>query len=229
LYLAIIFSTCGASLEQAVAENRFEPAIRKFEELDRQHPPEKGRVLFVGSSSIRLWNLKKSFPELDAINRGFGGSHISDSIDFAERIVLKYKPRTVLLYAGDNDIAAGKPTDEVVGDFKRFANIVHQALPETRLLFLAIKPSIRRWELVDRMRQANERIEAYTKQHAYLGYVDIFEPMLGADGTPMKSLFIADGLHLNAKGYALWTEIVEPYLVAAERSSKGQPRREGAP
>ncbi len=210
--MAVVLFACQAS-----AENRYEQAIQKFEEQDRANPPTEGGVLFVGSSSIRFWNLDQSFPELGATNRGFGGSHIADSIHFADRIVLNYKPRTILLYAGDNDIAAGKSVDEVVSDFETFANIVHEALPDTRLMYIAIKPSISRWKLVDRMRAVNERIEDYTKQHDYLEYIDIFTPMLGADGKPREELFIGDGLHLNAKGYALWTSIIEPLLVADQQ------------
>lgn len=204
---------------QASAENRYEQAIQKFEEQDRENPPAEGGVLFVGSSSIRFWKLDKSFPELGATNRGFGGSHIADSIHFAERIVLKYKPQTILMYAGDNDIAAGKSVDEVVDDFETFANIVHQALPDTQLMYIAIKPSISRWKLVDRIKEANEQIEAYTEQHDYLEYIDIFTPMLGPDGKPREELFIGDGLHLNAKGYALWTSIIEPLLVADQQTA----------
>lgn len=210
----VLCSACGVS-----AENRFEQAIQKFEEKDRENPPAEGGILFVGSSSIRFWNLDKSFPELGAINRGFGGSHISDSIHFAERIVLKYKPRTIFLYAGDNDIDSGKSVEEVVGDFETFAGIVHKNLPETQLFFIAIKPSISRWKLVDKMSEANKQIEAYCEEHDYLGYIDIFQPMLGSDGKPDPSLFIGDGLHLNAKGYELWTSIIEPHLEVVETSA----------
>lgn len=104
-----------------------------------------------------------------------------------------------------------------MSDFETFANIVHEALPDTQLMYIAIKPSISRWKLVDRMRAVNERIEDYTKQHDYLEYIDIFTPMLGADGKPREELFIGDGLHLNAKGYALWTSIIEPLLVADQQ------------
>lgn len=191
---------------------RWEKDIAAFERRDREAPPPKGAVVFVGSSSIRLWDLAKSFPDVATINRGFGGSQLADAAHFAPRIVVPYEPRLVVLYAGDNDLAAGKTPEQVFADFKDFVRAVRAGLPKTRVVYLSIKPSVARWKLVDRGRQANALIEAYCKQEDRLRYVDVGTALLGADGKPRPELFRADGLHLNDRGYARWAEVVKPYL-----------------
>lgn len=191
---------------------RWEQSIRNFETVDQRQPPPKGAILFVGSSSIRLWDLNKSFPDLTVINRGFGGSQIEDSVYYADRIIIPYEPKVIVLYAGDNDINAGKNPERVFSDYKDFVKTVHAALPKTQIVYIAIKPSIARWHLVERMREANGRIQEFTERDGRLNYVDIDTPMIGEDGKPRKALFLKDGLHLNAEGYKLWTSLVMPYL-----------------
>jgi len=170
----------------------------------------------VGSSSIRFWQLEEYFPDMQVINRGFGGSHISDSVYFADRIVIKHRPKTVVFFAGGNDIAAGKTAETVADDFKQFVAKVHDDLPDTRILVIAIKPSIARWHMVDTIRDANARIEAFTRMVDRVEFVDVFPAMIGNDGTVRTDLFVKDGLHLNDKGYALWTSILMPYLSRME-------------
>jgi len=196
--------------------NRWEPAIAAFEEQDRESPPPRNAVLFVGSSSILMWDLAASFEGLEAINRGFGGSDIADSTHFFDRIVRPYDPRVVVLYAGDNDISRGKSAEDVEADFGAFAGRMRAHLPEAKLFFIAIKPSIARWELWPVMRDANARIEALTEEDARLVFVDTATPMLGEDGRPKAELLAGDGLHLSEAGYALWTSILKPYLDDAE-------------
>jgi lysophospholipase L1-like esterase len=196
---------------------RWEKDIAAFEKQDREKAPPKDPIVFVGSSSIRLWNLSKSFPDLPVLNRGFGGSHMADVVHFAPRIVLKYEPRLIVLYAGDNDIAAGKMPERVRDDFQAFVKLVHDKLPKIRVVFISIKPSLRRWGLIDKIRKANALVEAECKKDDRLVYLDIAPPMLGDDGKPRRELFGDDGLHLNAKGYAIWAERLKPYLEAVSR------------
>lgn len=198
---------------------RWESAIKAFEKLDEEQPPAKGGVLFVGSSSIRLWKLDQSFTNLGAINRGFGGSQIADSTHFAERIILKHEPRQIFLYAGDNDIAGGKSARTVTEDFQKLVKVVRARLPETRLVFIAIKPSIKCWALADENSKANASILEICQKDDLLGYADIWKPMLGDDGRPRPELFAKDGLHLNEEGYRLWTSIVKPHIVPAEKGA----------
>ena len=192
--------------------SRWEKDIAAFERRDRDPPPPKDAVVFVGSSSIRLWDLAKSFPGVATINRGFGGSELADSVHFASRIVTRYEPRLVVVYAGDNDIAAGKTPEQVHAAFRDFVRAVHKDLPKVRILYLSIKPSIARWKLVDRGRKANALIEKTCKEDDRLLYVDVSTPLLGEDGKPRPELFRRDGLHLNDKGYEVWASVLRPYL-----------------
>jgi lysophospholipase L1-like esterase len=191
---------------------RWEKAIAAFERADHGKSPPKQAVLFVGSSSIRLWDLARSFPDTVMLNRGFGGSQLADAAHFVPRIVVPYEPRLVVLYSGDNDLAAGKTPDQVLADFRAFERAVHAGLPKTPILVLSIKPSLRRWALWERMQRANALIEACCRQDPRLRYLDVATPMLGQDGQPRPELFREDGLHLNDKGYALWASLLRPYL-----------------
>lgn len=191
---------------------RWEKAIAAFEDQDRKQPPPQNAYLFVGSSSIRLWDLPRSFPDWPVLNRGFGGSQIADSVHFAPRLILKHKPRMVLLYAGDNDIAAKRTPEQVLADFQALAAAVHKELPTTVVAFLSIKPSLARWKLWDQIRGANALVKAFCRSDRRLLYIDVGTAMLGADGTPRPELFVKDGLHLSAAGYALWAALVQADL-----------------
>lgn len=204
----------------AVAEipgNPFSRSIEAFERQDREMPPAPGGVLFLGSSSIRLWNLEKSFPGVRAVNRGFGGSQISDSVEFAERIVMPHRPRLVVFYAGDNDVNAGKPPERIVSDYRQVVEKIHARLPDTRIAFVAIKPSVSRWKHLETQMKANALVAEFTRSDARLIYVDVVAPMLGADGKPRPELFVKDGLHLSEEGYRVWNAAVAPLLASDSR------------
>ena len=205
--LLLVTSTLGGA-----EPDRWEEDIAAFEAADRQHAPAPGGIVFIGSSSIRKWDLDRWLPGKNAVNRGFGGSQIADSVRYADRILIPLKPRRVVLYAGDNDINAGKTPAVVLADYKSFVAKVHAALPETKIAFIAIKPSLKRWELVSTMREANALVRQAAASDTRLDYIDIDGPMLGTDGRPKPELFVDDGLHLSDAGYRLWTSIVEPYL-----------------
>ena len=195
----------------AAAQDRWEKDIAAFEAADLASPPPKGEILFVGSSTIRLWDLKASFPDLKTLNRGFGGSEMQDSTRYVERIVVPYSPRIVVVYAGDNDIM-GTPSEQIVIAFERFVRAVHAKLPDTRILYIGIKPSLLRWNSVDRMRQANAMIRQFCERDDRLGFVDTDNAMLGWDEKPRKELYVADGLHLTPAGYQILTALVRPFL-----------------
>jgi lysophospholipase L1-like esterase len=181
--------------------------------MDRTNPPPRQAILFVGSSSIRLWpNLPQDFPGHQVIQRGFGGSELSDAVTFADRIVLPYRPKIILVYAGDNDIANGKSPERVLADFKAFAQKVHAALPQTRIGFIAIKPCPARNAFLSQVKDTNRLIREYAGQDSYLFFVDVFTPMLEPDSRLRPELFGNDGLHLNEKGYALWASITRPLV-----------------
>ncbi len=222
-FLALLSAGCGDGvnpvgpspiepLPAPVFSGPFAAELMAFHQQDlaSRYPP--GGVVFVGSSSIRFWDLDVWFPGRHYVNRGFGGSQISDSIANLELLVLRHAPGTVVFYAGDNDIAAGKAPDRVAADFMTLAREVHARLPGTRVLFLAIKPSLARWALVGPMRETNRQIQAYCGSDPRLLYVDVHTPMIGPGGLPRADLLHTDGLHLSAAGYALWTALVTPHL-----------------
>jgi lysophospholipase L1-like esterase len=200
---------------------RFESEILRFEASDKTNPPPREAVLLIGSSSIRFWtNAAAQLSGHTIVNRGFGGSHLSDSLFFFDRIVLPYRPKVILLYAGDNDLAAGKLPALLPTEFKYFVAKVHRHFPQTKIGYIAIKPSPSREKLMPKAREVNSAIEAFTKTDERLFYLDIFTPMLDANGKPRGELFVKDNLHLNAAGYELWTEIIKPTLDRVTASSK---------
>jgi lysophospholipase L1-like esterase len=194
--------------------DKWEKEIAAFEAHDAKNPPPKNAILFVGSSSIRLWNLKESFPDRRTINRGFGGSELADSVRYAKRIIIPHQPRMVVLYAGDNDIAGGRSPQQVFADYQDFVAVVHRALPKTKITYIAIKPSIQRWALIDKIREANRLIRKHIAEQKSdkLAFLDIEKPMLGPDGKPRADLLQKDGLHLSKQGYELWTRLLVPMV-----------------
>jgi lysophospholipase L1-like esterase len=211
----IFWAVAFAAIVQAHQStgNKWEREITKFEESDRQDPPPKDAVIFIGSSSIRLWqSLKEDFPGVKVINRGFGGSEIPDSTFYVTRIVTPYRPKMVVLYAGDNDLANGKTPKQVFEDYKAFVERIHQNLPTTKIAFISIKPSPARISLLQSMKDANGLIKAYATHDKTLIYIDVFTPMLRKDGSPRPELFGTDKLHMNSKGYDLWKLVVTKYI-----------------
>ena len=215
--LAIVALLLVPGVSRLVAQNgqdRWEPTIKKFEEADKLSPPPQNAIVFIGASSIVRWNLKESFPELgaQAINRGFGGSLAADSVRYADRVVIPYKPRMVVFYAGDNDVEANHTPAQIAGDFAAFEQKVHAALPDTQIVFISIKPSIRRFPWIEQIKGANALVREYCATHPHLTFVDIVPQMLGEDGKPRKELLVADGLHMTPAGYKIWNDAMRPIL-----------------
>ena len=197
----------------AAGHEKWEAEIKAMEAADAASAPPQGGIAFIGSSSIRLWKtLADDFPGLPVLNRGFGGSQIAEATHFAPRILLPLAPRLVVVYSGGNDINAGRTPADVEADFRAFVSRVHQALPRTRIAYISIAGNPARWAQVERVKEANARIEAFTKTDSRLVFIDVFPHMLGADGLPRPEIFVADRLHMNAEGYKIWTKVVGPYL-----------------
>jgi lysophospholipase L1-like esterase len=218
LFCAFLWLSNSASLAEDAAKPkypdpaRFESEIADFEKWDRQNAVPDNPILFVGSSTIRLWQSADAFPGLPVINRGFGGSTIADVNHFADRIVFKYKPRAIVFYSGDNDIASGLTPDRVFSDFQTFATSVHERLPGAQLIYLAIKPSNARWNLWPKMQEVNARVKDLAHENDQLVYIDTAPPLLGPDAEPAKEFFRDDGLHMSKKGYAAWNKLLAPIL-----------------
>jgi lysophospholipase L1-like esterase len=202
-----------ASPERPPAAPPFAAEIAAFEASDRTNPPPKNGILFLGSSSIRLWKtLAADFPGYPVFNRGFGGSQIRDSIRYFDRIVLPYRPRLIVFYAGGNDINAKRTPDQVFQDYQAFAHRVLNELPETRLAYISIAPNPARWAQIEQVRAANQKIAAFTKTNPRLFFLDAHPQMLGPNGQPKPDIFVEDRLHMNDAGYRLWTRIVSAYF-----------------
>lgn len=211
LFMVPIFSATNSSAE--VDPMRFEPEIRKFEVVDQRTPPPQRPVLFTGSSSVRLWNtLSNDFPKHRVLNRGFGGSHMSDLNFYFDRIVKPYRPSLIVVYEGDNDLAAGKSVDAVYADYLHFLKRVRTDLPGTPVLLLAAKPSPSRTPLLGSQRDLDHRLQQLASTTPDIHFIDTFRPLVDADGNPRRELFREDFLHMNAKGYALWRELISPVL-----------------
>jgi lysophospholipase L1-like esterase len=205
----------GAWIDGPAKRNfdQWEKEIAAFELGDRANPPPRDAVLFVGSSTIARWKtLADDFPDQRVINRGFGGSEIADSTHFAERIIFPYEPRVIVLRAGGNDLHAGRSPEAVFADFKEFVAKVRTRLPEVEILFIALCPSIARWNEAEPTRILNSLVETYARQTPGVRYIDADRLSLGPDGQPRFELFDPDKLHFNAEGYKLLAEKVRPYL-----------------
>lgn len=193
--------------------DRWEKEISAYEQADRTNPPPKGAVLFIGSSTVRLWKtLAQDFPEHRVINRGFGGSEIVDATHFAERVIFPYAPRMIFLRSGGNDLHAGKTAEQVFDDFKAFVATVHARMPEVEIAYIALAPSIARWSETAQGNALNTMVAQFARETPRVRYVDAATISLGPDGKPRPELFVADKLHFSPAGYQLLAERVRPHM-----------------
>jgi lysophospholipase L1-like esterase len=193
----------------------FAEDIAAFKKQDSISFPPKQAILFVGSSSFTNWkDVQNYFPQFTILNRGFGGSSVSDVIRYADDIIFPYMPKQIVIYCGENDLAAA---DSVTGEmvYQRFVQLfkmIREKMPKVPLAFISLKPSPSRWHLKEKMIEANKLIKKYLRKKKNAAFIDVYHKMLGTDGTPIKEIFIEDNLHMNTKGYAIWQKIIEPYL-----------------
>ena len=222
LACAVVAAVLPLSAQDAPkGPERWAPQIAEFEKQDAEKQPEKGGIVFTGSSSIRMWKtLGQDFPSHNVINRGFGGSQIADAIHFSDRLVVAYAPRMVVMYSGGNDINAGKAPEQVAADFRTFVEKVRAKLPEVKIAYISIAGNPARWKQVEKVKAANALIAEYCKTTPGVEFIDVFSQMLGEDGLPKPEIFLKDRLHMNAEGYKLWTGIVGPFLGAADHTGK---------
>lgn len=193
---------------------RWQSSLDAFAAADRVKAPTQDGVVFVGSSSIRMWeDLESSFEKLPVvIKRGFGGSQLQDCVDLVAQLVLPYKPRLVVVYAGENDLAEGASPQQVAERFETFVQKIKASLPDSRIAFISIKPSPLRAGMIPAVREANKLIRNYSQTEPQLAFIDVFSEMLDANGQPKEELFSGDRLHLNADGYSLWKKLISAGL-----------------
>lgn len=223
--ILLIFTLTAAAAQNKANETpqypdptRFEDAIKAFEAEDVKNMPPAGAIVGAGSSSMRMWHgtIREDLAPLTIITRGFGGSNMNDLLYYADRIVIKYKPRAVMIYEGDNDTAAGMPPVVIRDTFRKFVAKVHDKLPGTRIYVLAIKPSVSRKAIWPVVQEANELLRAECEKNNLLTYLDIATPMLDKNGEVRTDIFIDDNLHMNRTGYEIWTQTIRPILTKTE-------------
>ena len=193
---------------------RWEKEIAAYEAADRKSPPPKGGILFIGSSTVRLWKtLADDFRGFKVINRGFGGSEIVDSTHFADRLIFPHEPRQIFLRAGGNDLHAGRLPKEVAGDFAEFVRVVRTRLPNAEILFIGLSPAPARWGEADKTRELNRLVRRMALEMSRVGFVDADMISLDPDGRARPELFVKDRLHPSPEGYRLLADRVRPFLV----------------
>jgi len=171
-------------------------------------------ILFTGSSSIRFWSgLRKDFPNHNVLNRGFGGSEMSDLLYYAEPLILNYNPKEVFIYEGDNDINSGKSTEEILANADKLLILLRAHLPaKVKIIFISAKPSIARWHLKEKYEEFNRQLKAWTSTKKNVLFADVWTPMLDSTGAVRKDLFIEDNLHMNKEGYKIWAAVLRKII-----------------
>jgi len=195
---------------------RWEGEMARFRAADARSPSAPGGILFVGSSSIRLWDTVASFPARSIVNRGFGGAILPDVLAHFDTVVTPHRPGRIVFYCGDNDLAKGRTPEQVAADFRNFVGRVHEVAPEARIAYLGIKPSGKRWAIWPTAQRANAAVRAVCAADPRLTYLDTAPSLLGEDGRPIPALFKEDRLHLAPAGYARWNALVEAWLTSTD-------------
>jgi lysophospholipase L1-like esterase len=192
---------------------RFQTEIDSLKQLVIDNRPDTKIILFTGSSSMRMWSdVQEYFPDKTIVNTGFGGSHMSDLLYYLDDIVIKYQPDQIFIYEGDNDIASGKKPAVIMKDTRKLAHRLNKALPSVPIVLISPKPSLARWELREAYTKLNGRFEKYANRNEKIDFINVWPVMLNEEGTPVKELFIEDGLHMSKAGYDLWANEIKKYI-----------------
>lgn len=214
--IGLLFLLISFKIVSAQETLPFYNEIQNFKKLDSAKFPPKNAILFVGSSSIRKWeDVQDYFPNVKVINRGFGGSELPDAIRYANDIIIPYHPRQIVIYSGENDLAYSDTITPaiVLRRFESLFTIIRSALPLVPIIYISIKPSPSRENLMPKMVDANNLIKQYLQSKKKTVFVDVYHKMLNKDGKPMNDIFLEDNLHMNAKGYHIWQKAIQPYLI----------------
>ncbi|MEQ9098532.1 MAG: SGNH/GDSL hydrolase family protein [Imperialibacter sp.] len=192
---------------------RFKGEIDKYAQ-EAASVNNKKLALFTGSSSIRIWDdMAERFPKKNVVNRGFGGSSMSDLLYYTDELIFKYSPSKIFIYEGDNDIASGKTPEQILADAETILAQIREKLPKNvKVYFISAKPSVSRWNLKDKYVDFNTQLEAWAKTETGVEYIDVWTPMLQPSGEVMDDIFKEDNLHMTSKGYDIWEKVIKKYL-----------------
>ncbi len=213
IFLIVILLFSFAAKAQSLADE-----VAAFKKADSANHSFKDKqpIVFAGSSSFRKWqSIEKDFDDYPILNRGFGGSTLPDLIFYVDDLILKYDPKQIIIYCGDNDLAKSDTiTSTIVFErFKKLFFIIRKQLPGTAIAFVSIKPSPSREKIIPRIKETNKLVRKFLKKQKNTSYIDVYSAMINDDDTIKNELFIEDNLHLNEKGYAIWKKIIKPYLL----------------
>ena len=207
-----------ATYAQNTDPTRWEETMQRFEQQDLLDPPPEGAILLTGSSSIARWNdqAAAALAPLTVIPRGFGGSVMGDVLYHLERVALKYKPRAILIYEGDNDTSYGMPENKILGQLKQIIAKIHDQLPTARIYVMSVKPSVLRQNVWSNAQKVNRGYEAIAKNDPLVYHIDSASPFLKANGSVMTDIFVDDNLHLNDMGNLIWGSTIRAALMPQE-------------
>lgn len=212
----VVLFLCFSILSFAQAPAYYD-AIQAFKNQDSIQMPEANSILFIGSSSFTKWtDIQNYFPSYPIINRGFGGSTLSDVIRYEDDIIIPYHPKQIVIYCGENDLVYDSTVTgkTVFTRFKKLYTDIRTKLGNLPLIYISMKPSPARWYLKEKELDGNNRIKKFLlKKNSNAKFIDVWPAMLGADGKPLPDIFIEDNLHMNAKGYHIWQQLIEPHLL----------------
>ena len=218
-FACVVAAQTAREAPPKIDPTRFEDAIEAFEAEDQQSPPPGGAIVITGSSSVRRWHptIEEDLMPLSVIPRGFGGSTMEDAVYWIDRVAIAYKPRAIVIYEGDNDTGRYEvPPATIAGQFEAILKKIHVSLPETRVYVISVKPSVSRWDTWAKAVATNDLLKAIAVRNDLVTYIDVATPMLKGNGDVMTDIFVDDDLHLNPKGYKIWTAAVRSVLVPAE-------------
>lgn len=217
--LFALFSGLAFSAERPSASARFEQQVRRYEDADLANPPPKGAILLAGDSQFFRWKtLSEDLPDYTVINRGIDSFELSDLIHFADRLVLPYAPRLIVLHVGGNDVHNGKTAAQVLADFKTFVALVRARYPQLPIVFSSLTPGPGRWEEAPRRRETNQLLEQYIATQPGLKFLDLWSAMLAPDGKPREDIWVADRVHPNHEGYLIRVRLMRPLLGPPDRA-----------
>lgn len=212
-FVGVLGTVAAAADKAPPLSTRFEGTITGFETRDKQSPPPQGAILLTGASNIVRWkSFAEDLPGYTVINRGFGGSQLADVAYYADRVIIPYRPKMVIVQAGGNDLASGKSPETILGDAKSLVTKIRAALPETPIAFLSISPSIGRWKQREQQAELNRLLKEYASQGDKLDFIDVNAMFLGPDGMPLAEMFVADGQHLSEAGFKARAKLILPHL-----------------
>ena len=224
IYLVFLLSnlSCSPLIKYSQSNLQFEEEVSLLESLDFEEKAGEKDVLFIGSSSIRLWdNIQVDMYPYSSVKRGYGGAHFYDLVHFSERLVKNHSPKAILIFVA-NDITGSNDFTNLVGDlsphevkrlFRYNYKLIRCIHKQTPIFLIETTPTPKRWKVWNKILQANKKLERFCKQVPNLYFISTRDKFIGADGLPIQSLFLNDELHLNVDGYKLWSSVIKSKLI----------------